>query len=182
VSELAAALEMSYMGVKGHCAEMERDGYLARWRRPGGVGRPEVVYRLTQKAHALFPESSNRMTLEALDAANLLFGATAAERILYRMWRGIEEAYAPRVRGETPDDRARWLARLRDADGYMAEWARDDEGRARVTEFHSPVLDLLSAHPAIGEYEREMFGRLIGAPVRRTETRVAGQYRCTFEW
>ena len=32
VNELASKLEMSYMGVKQHCVELEKRGYLDTWR------------------------------------------------------------------------------------------------------------------------------------------------------
>ncbi|MEM7396649.1 MAG: MarR family transcriptional regulator, partial [Verrucomicrobiota bacterium] len=39
VSELAKALRMSYMGVKQHCQDLEKKGFLDTWRRPKEVGR-----------------------------------------------------------------------------------------------------------------------------------------------
>ena len=54
VNELAAALGMSYMGVKQHCVELQKKGYLDTWRRPKEVGRPEKVYRLTEKRGRFF--------------------------------------------------------------------------------------------------------------------------------
>ena len=54
VNELAGKLGMSYMGVKQHCVELEKRGYLDTWRRPKAIGRPEKVYRLTEKADPLF--------------------------------------------------------------------------------------------------------------------------------
>jgi len=45
---------MSYMGVKQHCVELEEEGYLDTWRRSKGIGRPEMIYRLTARSHELF--------------------------------------------------------------------------------------------------------------------------------
>ena len=55
VNELGERLKLSYMGVKQHCDELERHGYVDTWRRPKPVGRPEMVYRLTPKAQVFFP-------------------------------------------------------------------------------------------------------------------------------
>ena len=39
VGDLAAALDMSYMGVKQYCVELEKRGYLDTWRRAKETGR-----------------------------------------------------------------------------------------------------------------------------------------------
>lgn len=50
VGELSKELKMSYMGIKQHCIELHKRGYLDTWRRPGSKGRPEMEYRLTDKS------------------------------------------------------------------------------------------------------------------------------------
>jgi predicted ArsR family transcriptional regulator len=178
VGELADVLKMSYMGVKQHCIELHREGYLDTWRRPVPVGRPEMVYRLTQRAHELFPVASNTTTTELLDAARELYGPASAEKLLFLVFQKKTAHYAARVKGDTVAERAKWLARLRDKDGHMADMT--DEGGLRIVESHSPILDLLRAYPIIGRLEEELFQRVLKAPVRREETGAAGLYCCTF--
>ena len=43
VAELSKILKMSYMGVKQHCVDLEKKGYLTTWRRPKKMGRPKGV-------------------------------------------------------------------------------------------------------------------------------------------
>ena len=81
VKELARRLGMSYMGVKQHCLDLQRDGYLDTWRNPKPVGRPEMLYRLTQKAHELFPVQSHGLLLAVLAAARELYGANAPAKL-----------------------------------------------------------------------------------------------------
>lgn len=50
VRALSTAMQMSYMGVKQHCVELEKAGFLDTWRKAKGAGRPEKWYRLTPKA------------------------------------------------------------------------------------------------------------------------------------
>jgi predicted ArsR family transcriptional regulator len=180
VNELADVLKMSYMGIKQHCIDLHRDGYLDTWRRPrtAGRGRPEMVYRLTQRAHELFPVASNATTIELLDSARELYGAAAAEKLLFIVFQKKAAQYAERVKGDTAAERAKWLARLRDKDGHMADLQTDDG--LRIVESHSPMSDLLRAYPIIARLEEEMFARVLKAPVRREESKLAGLFCCTF--
>ena len=178
VKELAARLEMSYMGVKQHCIDLHKDGYLDTWRRPQALGRPEMVYRLTRRAHELFPETSNALTVELLECSKKLYGPAAAEKLLFMVFQQKAAQYQPRIKGETLPQRAKWLARLRDHDGCMA--GLETENGLRIVEHHSPVLDLLRAFPIVGRLESEMFQRLLNTPVCREETTVSGLYSCIF--
>ena len=181
VAALAERLGMSYMGIKGVCLDLEKRGLLDTWRSPQPLGRPQMLYRLTGRAHDLFPTTSNAMTIEVLTAAQKLFGATAPEKLLLVAFQKKAEQYAAKLKDGTLAERAKSLARMRDHDGHMAECvAAEDGGELRIVEHHSPILDLLREFPLIARLESEMFSRLLGVQVRREETSVSGMFRATF--
>ena len=183
VGELSNLLDMSYMGIKQHCLDLERLGYLDTWRRPKAAtqtGRPELVYRLTPKAHELFPVTSNATTLQLLEAAQALYGAAAPEKLLFLLVRRKTEDYQAKVKGETLKQRAESFAALRDAEGYLTE-VEEDEAGLRMVEYHNPQADLLAAHPALlPRLEQEMVARVLRVPVKREQTTVSGHYVCIF--
>ena len=179
VTELAGALGMSYMGVKDVCVELDRRGLLATWRepRPGSTtGRPRMLYRLTERAHDLFPAASNPLTLEILDASKKLLGPAAPEKLLLLVWQQKAADFSQRICGESLAGRVESLAKLRDDEGHMAVV----EKGTRIIENHCPFLDVLRAYPLVGKLEADLFTRLLGAPFCRTETNAAGLYRAEF--
>jgi predicted ArsR family transcriptional regulator len=181
VKELAVLLNMSYMGIKQHCLELHKGGYLDVWRRPklpGTLGRPEMLYRLTEKAHELFPSTSNQITIDLLESADKLYGSSAAEKLLFHVFQRKTALYTAKAKGEVIHDRARQLAKLRDQEGYMSGFIA--EGGPRITEHHTPMLDLLRAYPIVARLESEMFQRVLKTNVRREENSVSGLYECTF--
>ena len=180
VADLAARVGMSYMGAKGVCVDLEKRGLLDTWRQAQKIGRPHLLYRLTQRAQDLFPTESNALTLETLEAARKLFGPAAPEKLLLVVFQRKSEEYLAKLKGETPAERAKWLARLRDFDGYMAECETDEGGAVRIVEHHSPVLDVLRTFPLVAKLETDMFQRLLGTPVQRQETSASGLYCASF--
>lgn len=180
VGDLAEKLHMSYMGIKGVCLDLQKRGLLDTWRTPVKIGRPQLYYRLTQRAHDLFPTESNQMTIHLLEAAQKLYGAAAAEKLLLVVFQRQTEQYASKLRGEDLTARATSLARLRDNDGYMSECERDAHDVLRIVEHHSPILDLLRAFPLVAKLETDLFQRLLGVAVERTEDVASGLYRATF--
>jgi predicted ArsR family transcriptional regulator len=181
VNELVARMKMSYMGIKQHCLTLERDGYLDTWRRPQKMGRPEMVYRLTRRTHDLFPCDSNELTLELLKSAKEIYGANAAEKLLYNVFERKTAGLKARVKGSTVAERAKWLAKEREKEGYMSQFITDEkEGGPQILECHSPIMNLLDEYPLVKRLEHELVEAVLGTEVRREETRTSGLYECAF--
>lgn len=178
VNELGQRLKLSYMGIKQHCNELERHGFVDTWRRPKPVGRPEMVYRLTAKAQIFFPSATNAMTIEILHAATRLYGHAAGEKLLYSVFAAKTEDYMRKLRGKTVLELAEMLVKVRDQEGYMSELSSGDQ--VAIVEYHSPIFDLLEAFPLVRRLEREMMERILGVRVEREEEMASGLYRCTF--
>ncbi len=178
VNELGQRLKLSYMGIKQHCDELERTGYVDTWRRPKPVGRPEMVYRLTDKAHVFYPSGANAMTIDLLHAANRLYGHAAGEKLLYSVFTAKTNEYMAKIRGNGLLEQAETLAKIRNQEGYMSEISSED--RLAMIEYHSPIFDLLEAFPLVRRLEREMIERILGTHVDREEEVASGLYRCSF--
>jgi predicted ArsR family transcriptional regulator len=181
VNELVQKMKMSYMGIKQHCLTLHRDGYLDTWRRPQKMGRPEMVYRLTPRTHDLFQADSNQLTLELLTASLEIYGPNAPEKLLYNLFERKTAAVKAKVKGDTVADRAKALAKIRDAEGHMAQFTTDEkDGGPQILECHSPIVNLLDRYPIVRRLEQDMFEAVLGTSVRRDETRNSGLYECAF--
>ncbi len=179
VNELVSRMKMSYMGIKQHCLTLERDGYLDTWRRPQKMGRPEMVYRLTRRTHDLFPSDSNELTLQLLNSSKEIYGTNAPEKLLYNIFEKKTAALKAKVKGETVAERAKWLVKQREAEGYMSQVITEEsEGGTQILECHSPIMNLLDLYPIVGRLEQDMFEAVLGTSVRREETRTSGLYEC----
>jgi len=180
VNELVEKMGMSYMGIKQHCLTLQRDGYLDTWRRPQKMGRPEMVYRLTRRSHDLFATDGDQFTLELLNSVREIYGANAPEKLLYNIFERRTAELKTKVKGDTVGERAKWLAKQRDNDGYMAQFLPAEKEGPQILECHSPVFNLLERYPIISRLEQDLFEAVLGTKVRREETRNSGLYECAF--
>ena len=180
VNELVEKMKMSYMGIKQHCLTLQRDGYLDTWRRPQKMGRPEMVYRLTRRSHDLFQADSHQFTLDLLKSVQEIYGSNAPEKLLYNIFERKIAALKAKAKGHTVAERAKWLARFRDGEGYMAQFTNGQEDGPKILECHSPIMNLLDRYPIIGRFEQDMFQAVLGTRVRRQTVRNSGLYECAF--
>lgn len=180
VGELSEAMGMSYMGVKKHCIAMQRLGYLDTWRRPKDVGRPEKLYRITQKLDPLFPGIEDSVTLSLLDAAAQL-DRNAAEKLLFAFFRDQTEKFAKVVTGNSVQERAERLADARLKMGYFSTCTYSEEEGLQIVEFHNPLRSLFEKYSTMERIEVQMFERLLGARVARSEDSSSGLNRYRFD-
>lgn len=181
VKELGAAMKMSYMGVKQHCVDLEKAGFLDTWRRPKGAGRPEKLYRLTPKADALFNCTGPALTLDLLATAEKVYGESAPPKLLYTYFQAKAEAFAPKLaKAATTEERAKLLAKLRSADGCISTCETDAQGHLLLVDHHRPLREIAARYAIVDELECEMIERLLGSEVRRSVEEVSGLVRVTF--
>ncbi len=107
--------------------------------------------------------------------------------MVYRLTRRTHEVFekkaadlTAKAKGETVTERAKWLARVRDSEGCMAQFTTTGEGGPQILECHSPIMNLLDRYPIIARFEQDMFEAVLGTKVRREETRNSGLYECAF--
>ncbi|MDZ4743087.1 MAG: winged helix-turn-helix transcriptional regulator [Verrucomicrobiota bacterium] len=182
VAELCEKIGLSYMGIKQHCISLEKDGYLDCWRRPKGMGRPEKAYRLTALAQEFFPTQFTELTLSILAASDKMFGPSSGDKVLYSIYQDVAEDYLKKIKASDPINRAHQLASLRDDDGYMSEVIfKEEEQTFEIVEYNSPVIGISDHFPIIQSLEEQLFQKVLGMPVKRSEQRTSGLYKCTFQ-
>jgi predicted ArsR family transcriptional regulator len=170
VSELSRRLDSSYMTVKQHCEDLTKLGYLKRSRVPRTeIGRPEIFYRLSEKAEGMFPGIPEGFTLEMLDQIQRTFGENAPDRLLFQHFQDREEGWKEKLsKGTTLLYKARLFAKIRSQEGLFVRCLRDEEtGEIRLREFHHPLGKVFAKHPRAIEMERRAVEGALGVKVSR---------------
>lgn len=185
VSELARRIEASYMAVKQYCEDLKDLGYLERSRIPRSeVGRPEIFYRLTAKADALFPQAGTSFSVEILDSLKPIFGDSAPDRLLFQYFQQQQEQWLPRLaKAKSLVEKATMLAGLREKSGCFGRCKYDPEKGFRIEEYHHPLQRIFEKYPRAMAMEHRMMEQLLGTKVVRNEIPGgrAGPARVDFE-
>lgn len=171
VSELSRRLDTSYMTVKQHCEDLTKIGYLKRTRVPRTeIGRPEIFYRLSEKAEGMFPGIPEDFTLEMLDQIQRSFGETAPDRLLFQHFQEREEEWKTKLnKGTTLFYKAQLFAKIRSQEGLFIRCLHDEAtGTITLREYHHPLARVFAKHPRAVEMERRAVEGAFGVRVSRT--------------
>lgn len=170
--DLAAALGYSLNAVRHHLKELEAEGVVGFDRTSKGVGAPAHTYRLTPKGHSLFPDRYERTLTDLLDHLVATSGRDAAVALLEQQYRSLAERLEVETRGVTPEQRGEVVARVLDAEGYMATWVHAATG-GLLTEHHCPHRLIAERFPEVCAAEERFLAQVFGAPIER-RSRIAG--------
>lgn len=185
---LSSAALGNKLGITGEAARQQlmrlaEDGLVAATTQARGVGRPSQSWALTEAAQARFPDTHAALTVQLLDIIRSSLGDDALDRIISVREAETRTAYQSVV-GEATDLRGRVaaLARLRSAEGYMAEWREAEDGSLLLVENHCPICAAATACQGFCRAELEVFRSVLGpdAEVCREEHIVAGGRRCSY--
>jgi len=187
VTTLAERLGVTGVAVRQHLAAMEREGQVGyrSVRRP--VGRPARMYRLTDAAEQLFPQTSGRVALDLLARMERLIGSEALERLFETRIDDLSREYRKRLKGARSWTRKlELLAETRDSEGYLCDLESaprsEAKGGVRLVEHHCPVSAIAEQHPQVCDYELKLFRRVLGEPgLRRIDHIRDGGHTCTYE-
>lgn len=171
IGELAKRLGVSYMTAKQHCEDLTRLGYLSRSRLPRKeIGRPEIFYRLADKAEVLFPGVSGGFCLELLAQVGRAFGETAPEKLLYQHFEGLRVEWEAGLKGlEELEGRVRKFARMREKEGLFLGCVSGEGGGSVILKvFHHPFTPLFEIYPRVVLMEQRAMEAALGVKAQRS--------------
>ena len=145
------------------------------------TGRPALVFVLSEEAARYFPQNYDRLAAGVLRELSEMSGREKVRELLERRCDRMEKDYLEQMEGETdPVRRAGIIAKIRDEEGYMAEGVTDDDGVATIVEHNCPISSIAKEFPEVCQMELELFERVTGSKVERTQHMVKGSHACVY--
>ena len=184
-SRLARRLGVTSMAVHQHLSSLKEEGLVDFTKERRRMGRPAHLWALTANAHERFPDFHADFAADMLQAIRVAFGDEALERLMEERTRRQITSYRERMPGpEAPiEKRVEALARIRGAEGFMAEWGRGCDGTIEFLENHCSIAKAAQACPCLCDGELALFRAVLGEDVEvdRSEHLLHGDLRCAYQ-
>ncbi len=178
--QAAEQLGVSVPAIRKHLSNLEEGGLIvAETCKPGGRGRPQRVYRLTERGEAHFPKSYATLCADVLGHLDALFGEGAVLRVMDGRRAKLAAAWKPQLRGALPE-RVGQLATLLSAAGYDARSYQED-GQLYLEQGNCPNLEVARQFGELCGAEVELYRELLGAPVHRESRIACGAASCRYQ-
>ena len=179
VKELGELLGLTSTGIRQHLTVLERDGLVDAREERGRVGRPTLVYSLTDKADALFPKRYDLLAAVILEEIRSEDGNERLHQVLHRVAARLASPYVDRVEGRPLGERVKETARIMEEQGCMVD-VEEREGEYLIDEYTCPFPKVAERDRAVCALHVEFVSLLSGGDTRLTRNLMRGENACTY--
>lgn len=180
VKELGALLGLTSTGIRQHLTVMERDGLVEAREERGRVGRPTLVYSLTDKADGLFPKTYDSLATVLIEELRESEGNERVHGLLQNVARKLAAPHVQRVQAKTLRERVKETASIMEDQGCVADWHEGDDGDFYIDEYTCPFPKIAEVDRAVCALHVEFVRTLTGSDTRLTRSLMRGERACTY--
>jgi predicted ArsR family transcriptional regulator len=179
VKELGQLLGLTSTGIRQHLTVLERDGLVESREERGRVGRPALVYRLTEQGDALYPKKYDALANTLLEEVRAMMGSQGLQALLRRAAARLAAPYLEGLAGRPLNERVAEATRILEERGCLAEYARAG-GDGLIHQYACPFPNVARRNPGLCALEVEFVRRLVDADVRLVSSLLRGDRSCTY--
>ncbi|MBI3243827.1 MAG: ArsR family transcriptional regulator [Chloroflexi bacterium] len=179
VNDLADVTGVTPVSVRHHLSALQAEGLITATESHSSVGRPKLMYSLTQAAVERFPTKYLRFTDRLLDELKTALPSLMIEKIFEAMAYDIASGHASRLEGKTLDEKLTLLAEILGEEGFMAEWNKVGEAY-QLTEYNCPYFMIGQRHPEVCTIDQTLISKMLSRPVAKSTCLLNGDQRCVF--
>jgi predicted ArsR family transcriptional regulator len=179
VKELKELLDLTPTGIRQHLTVLERDGLVVAHEERGRVGRPTLVYSLTEKAESLFPMRYDELATALLEEIRASEGSERLYQLLHRVAQRMAESLWERVRGKSLAERVKETVLILQEQGCLADWEQRD-GEFFLHEFTCPFSKVAKEDSAVCTLHLDLVRLLTSADTHLVRSVLRGERACTY--
>lgn len=180
INKLAAQLEFNPITVRNHLQLLEEEGLIKTSERRHGVGRPHMVYQLTNKGQQDVISNYRSLSESLLSKIEQRYGSEGLSEILETVGRELAQQ-----QNLAPDaSLSAWMDNFCDLmaeQGYQIDWEMKED-RVYIHNASCPYHPLKQTHPEICSMDRSLFSHLLAKELRFEKTLSAKRSACIYSY
>lgn len=181
VNDLAEAVDINPISVRHHITKLEAEGFIQSEEERHGVGRPRLVYSLTNKGMEQFPQRYLQLSLRLLQQLK----ANLSEKELGEIFQDLAGEIAGELTQDvnledlTLEERLQLLQEVLTAEGYTVN-LEEEEGYYYLIGASCPYHHIGEDHPEICVVDQELIAHFISTTPMRVECILKGDKQCKY--
>ncbi len=179
VKDLADAAGISPVSVRHHLSNMQADDLVSAEEVRHGVGRPRLLFSLTDRAMELFPSRYFQFTTRLLGEMKGALPEETVQQLFAGVATAMADSYAEELEGLPLEERLERLVRSLAVEGFDAQLERR-ENTILIHELSCPYYRMGQEHPEVCLVDQNFIAKALSLPVERVTCLLEGHAHCTF--
>jgi len=179
ITELAESVGINPISVRHHLSNLQVEGLVSSDEERHGVGRPRLVYKLTEAGMEKFPTRYLRLTTRLLAQMKESMPAPVVAKLFSQLAEDLADEYADQVRGLSMEERLEVVKGLLAEEGFTVEWEKQGD-EYRIHEISCPYYQIGVNHPEVCTVDQALISRMLALPAEKVQCVLSGSAHCTY--
>ena len=179
INDLAEAVGINPISVRHHLTNLQMEGLVEGQKERHGVGRPRLVYVLTNEGMEHFPTRYLQLTKRLITQMKESMPAATVSKLFGQIADDLVTQYASDVKGLSMEARLDLVQDLLTQEGFTVEWEKK-EGSYHIHETSCPYYQIGIAHPEVCTMDQTLISKMLALPVNKVRCILDGDAHCTY--
>lgn len=180
IADLAEAVGINTISVRHHLTSLQAEGLIAAEEERHGVGRPRMVYFLTEKGLERFPTRYLRLTNRLLDQLKESLPAPVINQIFTEIAVNIASSVQREARSMNIEERLDLIQKLLVEEGFSIQWEKQG-AQYQIHETSCPYYRVGQNHPEVCTMGQTLISTVLEIPAEKVHCVLRGDTHCTFD-
>ncbi len=179
INDIAEAVGINPISVRHHLSNLEKEGLIGAEEERHGVGRPRLMYSLTQDGMEKFPTKYLQLTTRLLSQMKESMPAPVVARLFSQIAEDLANEYASQMQGMGMEERLEFVKDMLAREGFVVEWEKKGDDY-QIHEISCPYYQIGVAHPEVCEVDQTLISKMLALPVNKVQCILDGGAHCTY--
>jgi DeoR family suf operon transcriptional repressor len=180
IVEIAKSVGINAISVRHHLTSLQASSLVSAEEERHGVGRPRLVYFLTEKGMEKFPTRYLRLTNNLLGQIKETLPDQEVKNFFRKMADKISQEYKPVLKTLKFEERLELLKSVMAKEGYEMSWEKTGDTYS-INELSCPFYQIGKEHPEICLFDQSVISNLLSIPESKIKHVKKGDNICAFE-
>jgi len=179
IIEIADSVGINAISVRHHLTSLQASNLVSAEEERHGVGRPRLVYFLTEKGMEKFPTRYFRLTNNLLGQIKETFPENEVKEIFRKMADRISEEYKPVLKTLSFEERLKLLKDVMAQEGYELSWKKSGDSYS-INEISCPFYQIGKDHPEVCLFDKTLISNMLDIPDSKVKRIKKSENNCAF--
>jgi len=179
INELAEAVGINAISVRHHLTNLTAEGLISADEERHGVGRPRLVYSLTEDGMERFPTKYLRLTTRLLTQMKDTMPAPAVAKLFSQVAEDMANEYSDQMKGLSMEERLDFVKEMLGHEGFTVEWEKKGNDY-QIHEITCPYYQIGIAHPEVCTVDQTLISKMLALPASKVQCILDGGAHCTY--
>jgi len=178
--EIAKSVGINAISVRHHLTSLQADGFVNAEEERHGVGRPRLVYFLTESGQENFPKRYFRLTKNLLEQMKKILSDEDFKKIFKNMADDLTREYEPKIANLDFEEKLDLLKKVMANEGYDINWIKLNNVY-EIQEVACPFYQIGKDHPEICLFDQSLIANMLSISEKDINRTKHGDNHCSFK-